>query len=79
MNGKFNGQKKNHLVIKIFFPLLFVLAIIYPLIFSSTFLQHVMIMVFLYAIISGGWNIISGYCGQVSLGHVAFFGISVIY
>ena len=56
-------------------PLLIIAALIYPLVFSNPFLQHLMIMVFLYATIAGGWNIISGYCGQISLGHVVFFGI----
>lgn len=59
----------------IFFVCLFIAALVFPLAVRLPFLQHVMIMVFLYAVIAGGWNIISGYCGQVSLGHVVFFGI----
>ena len=32
-------------------------------------------MVLLYAAMAQSWNIISGYCGQVSFGHSVFFGI----
>jgi branched-chain amino acid transport system permease protein len=60
---------------RVFFLCLFIAALIFPLIVRAPFLQHLLIMVFLYATIAGGWNIISGYCGQVSLGHVVFFGI----
>ncbi len=54
---------------------LLVAALVFPIIVRLPFLQHLLIVVFLYATISGGWNIISGYCGQISLGHVVFFGI----
>jgi branched-chain amino acid transport system permease protein len=60
---------------RVFFLCLFIAALIFPLIVRTPFLQHLLIMIFLYATIAGGWNIISGYCGQVSLGHVVFFGI----
>jgi branched-chain amino acid transport system permease protein len=53
----------------------FLASVLYPIVVHQPFLQHLMIMVFLYATIAAGWNIISGYCGQVSLGHVVFFGI----
>jgi len=32
-------------------------------------------MAFIYAILGGAWNILSGYAGQVSLGNAMFFGI----
>ena len=34
-----------------------------------------MIMVFLYGMMAQSWNIMAGYCGQISLGHAVFFGI----
>ena len=34
-----------------------------------------MIMIFLYALMAQSWNIMAGYCGQISLGHAVFFGI----
>ena len=47
----------------------------YPFVFDSPFPQHVMIMIFLYALMAQSWNIMAGYCGQISLGHAMFFGI----
>jgi len=54
---------------------LFTVLILFPFLIKKPFLLHIMIMIFLYTTMSGGWNIISGYCGQISLGHVVFFGI----
>src|SRR5262245_65628786 len=34
-----------------------------------------MIMIFLYGALATAWNIIAGYCGQISLGQAVFFGI----
>ena len=39
------------------------------------FFVHILIMIFLFAIIGSAWNLIGGYGGQLSLGHAAFFGI----
>jgi branched-chain amino acid transport system permease protein len=46
----------------------------YPLIFSSPFQQRLGALVLLYAIAASAWNIVGGYAGQVSVGHVVFFG-----
>jgi len=50
------------------------LAIAYPLVFSTTFQQRLGALVLLYAIAASAWNIVGGYAGQVSVGHVVFFG-----
>jgi branched-chain amino acid transport system permease protein len=34
-----------------------------------------MVMIFLYGSLAAAWNILAGYCGQISLGHAAFFGL----
>ena len=47
----------------------------YPFVFDNPFPRHVMIMIFLYALMAQSWNIMAGYCGQISLGHAIFFGI----
>lgn len=44
-------------------------------IIGDSFFGHVATMVLLYAAMSQSWNIISGYCGQISFGHSVFFGI----
>jgi branched-chain amino acid transport system permease protein len=48
--------------------------IAFPLVFTQPFPRHVMIMVFLYAMLAQAWNVLAGYCGQISLGHAVFFG-----
>src|SRR6202790_3962025 len=50
------------------------LVIAYPLILSTPFQQRLGALVLLYAIAASAWNIIGGYAGQVSVGHVVFFG-----
>jgi branched-chain amino acid transport system permease protein len=34
-----------------------------------------MIMIFLYATLAQAWNILAGYCGQISLGNAVYFGL----
>jgi branched-chain amino acid transport system permease protein len=48
--------------------------IAYPLLFSTPFQQRLGALVLLYAIAASAWNIVGGYAGQVSVGHVVFFG-----
>ena len=50
------------------------IAIAYPLLLSSPFQQRLGALVLLYAIAASAWNILGGYAGQVSVGHVVFFG-----
>ena len=50
------------------------LVIAYPWVFSTPFQQRLGALVLLYAIAASAWNIIGGYAGQVSVGHVVFFG-----
>jgi branched-chain amino acid transport system permease protein len=50
------------------------LIVAYPLVFSSPFQQRLGALVLLYAIAASSWNIVGGYAGQMSVGHVVFFG-----
>src|SRR5258705_4621062 len=50
------------------------LVIAYPLLFSTPFQQRLGALILLYAIAASAWNVIGGYAGQVSVGHVVFFG-----
>lgn len=43
--------------------------------FISTYFLHLLNMICIYAIVAVGLNILTGYTGQLSLGHGAFFGI----
>ena len=50
------------------------LVMLYPLVFTTPFQQRLGALIMLYAIAASAWNIIGGYAGQVSVGHVVFFG-----
>jgi branched-chain amino acid transport system permease protein len=52
-----------------------VTVLAFPLVFTRPFPRHVMIMIFLYGALATAWNILAGYCGQISLGHAVYFGI----
>ena len=54
--------------------LLLVIVLAYPLVFATPFQQRLGALVLLYAIAASSWNIVGGYAGQVSVGHVVFFG-----
>ncbi|MGE5618486.1 MAG: branched-chain amino acid ABC transporter permease [Sphingomonadaceae bacterium] len=49
--------------------------LVYPLVFTMPFHQHIAILVFVNALMAVGWNILGGYTGQVSLGNTIFFGV----
>jgi branched-chain amino acid transport system permease protein len=49
-------------------------VVAYPLLFSTPFQQRLGALILLYAIAASAWNIVGGYAGQISVGHVVFFG-----
>jgi branched-chain amino acid transport system permease protein len=49
-------------------------ALAFPLVFTLPYPRDVMIRIFLYAMLATAWNLLAGYCGQISLGHAVFFG-----
>jgi len=53
--------------------LLICVFLLLPIWLGSYYL-HFFIMMFLWAYLSQSWNIVGGLCGQLSLGHAAFFG-----
>jgi branched-chain amino acid transport system permease protein len=50
------------------------LILVLPVWLGSYYL-HFFIMMFFWAYLSQCWNIVGGFCGQLSLGHAAFFAI----
>lgn len=66
------GLTKRHAVVG---SLTALALLAYPFVFNGPFYHHLMIMIFLYALMAQSWNILAGYCGQISLGHAVFFGI----
>jgi len=57
------------------FLIILVILPLIPAVAANSFRMHVMILILLFASMAQAWNIISGYCGQVSFGHSVFFGI----
>ncbi|MBI2459916.1 MAG: branched-chain amino acid ABC transporter permease, partial [Candidatus Rokubacteria bacterium] len=55
--------------------LLLLALLLFPAAFPLPHPRHVMIMIFLYAMLAQAWNLLGGYCGQISLGNAVFFGI----
>ena len=49
--------------------------IVFPHLFDAPYQRHVLVMVFIYALMAQGWNLLAGYCGQISLGQALYFGI----
>jgi branched-chain amino acid transport system permease protein len=49
-------------------------ALLFPVVVTLPYPRDVMIRIFLYATLATAWNILAGYCGQISLGHAIFFG-----
>ena len=50
-------------------------AIAFPFVFPSNFMVNFGVMALFYAFIGQSWNIAGGFAGQLSFGHVAFFGV----
>jgi branched-chain amino acid transport system permease protein len=59
-----------------FIPLLVLAGLaLLPLLGLSSYLMHIFILVLMWSVIGMAWNLLGGYCGQVSFGHAAFFGV----
>lgn len=54
---------------------LLILAALLPLVVTGQYNRGLIVLVLLYAGLSQGWNVLGGYCGQISLGHALYFGI----
>ena len=54
---------------------LIILLFALPLFGLNSFYLHLLIMIFMHAVMAQSWNVIAGFSGQISLGHGAFFGI----
>ncbi len=51
------------------------IAMAFPFVFPSSFMVNFGVMALFYAFIGQSWNISGGFAGQLSFGHVAFFGV----
>jgi len=46
-----------------------------PLVGLSSYTMHILVLVLMWTTIGMSWNLLGGYCGQVSFGHAAYFGV----
>ena len=55
--------------------LVLLIALAFPFVFHSSFMVNFGVLALFYAFIGQSWNISGGFAGQLSFGHVAFFGV----
>ncbi len=72
MDKDFAARRRRDLIIA---AVLAGLAALAPLLIKDVYVQNILILTLMYAALSQSWNILSGYCGQISLGHALYFGI----
>lgn len=60
---------------KILYPILAILLLALPYILNSQYLMRIVIMICVYSILGLSLGLITGYAGQTSLGHAAFYAI----
>jgi branched-chain amino acid transport system permease protein len=46
-----------------------------PLFIRDVYILNILVLTLMYAALSQSWNILGGYCGQISLGHALYFGL----
>ena len=59
--------------IGIAFGLLFIA--VYPVIHGDTYIMHIFILFFIWALVASNWNLLMGYAGIFSLGNIGYFAI----
>lgn len=60
-------------------PALLALAalILLPLVFEASYLRHLMILVFVFAIVAASWDLSLGYGGLLNFAHIALFAVGI--
>jgi len=68
----FVSSRRRQLIVAV---VVFALIALVPRLVSDVYMMNVLILTLLFAALSQSWNLLGGYCGQVSLGHALYFGI----
>ena len=55
--------------------ILLALAIAFPILFPNPAVTSIAVFTLMFAAMATGWNILAGYSGYISLGHIAYFGV----
>ncbi len=72
MDTNFAQRRRRDLIVA---ACLAAIAALVPLFVKDVYVQNIMVLTLMYAALSQSWNILSGYCGQISLGHALYFGL----
>ena len=72
MDKEFAARRRRDLIIA---AVLAAFTALTPLFVKDVVVQNILILTLMYAGLSQSWNILSGYCGQISLGHALYFGL----
>lgn len=52
-------------------------GLIAPAVFQDSYVRHLFILAFIYAIVAASWDVTLGYAGIFNFAHMAFFGIGI--
>lgn len=66
-----DSRRRNELIA---FVVVIAAIAVLPLAIRDVYTQNVIVLTLMYAALSQSWNILGGYCGQISLGHALYFG-----
>jgi len=72
MDTAFAQRRRRDLVLAVIFA---AISAVVPFFVKDVYVQNIMVLTLMYAALSQSWNILSGYCGQISLGHALYFGL----
>ncbi len=72
MDTAFAQRRRRDLIVAV---CLAAIAALVPLFVKDVYVQNIMVLTLMYAALSQSWNILGGYCGQISLGHALYFGL----
>jgi branched-chain amino acid transport system permease protein len=72
MDTAFAERRRRDLIVAC---VLAAIAAVVPLFVKDVYVQNMMVLTLMWGALSQSWNILSGYCGQISLGHALYFGL----
>ena len=67
----YDRRRRNQLIA---FAIVLALVAALPFGMRDVYSQNVLVLTLMYAALSQSWNILGGYCGQISLGNALYFG-----
>ena len=76
-NGKFKSVIRDYPFIA-FIIAFVILAFVPSVVFTDVYQSHLATLIFVNIVVAAGLNIVKGYCGQVTVGHVGLFVVAHI-